>query len=285
MNNIKFTKMVAAGNDFIVFNDNLKLSTARMRSLARKICDRKYGVGADGLLLLSKSKIADIRMRIFNVDGSEAEMCGNGARCAALYAAGRKKRIKLETIAGIIESEINNNNVRIKLTNPKDIKLDLSLTLNKRVIKVNYIDTGVPHAVVLVEKTDLIDVKSIGESLRFNKKFAPRGTNVDFVQIINKNNIAVRTYERGVEDETLACGTGSAASAIIAGIKLYPIGYRFDYRPASSKKIKVHTKSGAILTVYFKILYGTIEDVWLAGQAEIVYSGRVGSFLGNKQKA
>ena len=212
MNNIKFTKMVAAGNDFIVFNDNLKLSTARMRSLARKICDRKYGVGADGLLLLSKSKIADIRMRIFNVDGSEAEMCGNGARCAALYAAGRKKRIKLETIAGIIESEINNNNVRIKLTNPKDIKLDLSLTLNKRVIKVNYIDTGVPHAVVLVEKTDLIDVKSIGESLRFNKKFAPRGTNVDFVQIINKNNIAVRTYERGVEDETLACGTGSARS-------------------------------------------------------------------------
>ena len=219
MNNIKFTKMVAAGNDFVVFRDSLKLSTARMRSLARKICDRKYGVGADGLLLLSKSKVADVGMRIFNADGSEAEMCGNGARCAALYAAGGKKKISLATIAGIIHSQINNNNIKIKLTDPEDIKLELSLALSKRIIKVNYIDTGVPHAVVLVEDVDLIDVKSIGKSLRFHKKFAPRGTNVDFVQIINKGNIAVRTYERGVEDETCACGTGSAASAIIAGIK------------------------------------------------------------------
>lgn len=257
--------MVAAGNDFILIADSLKLTTPRFRNFAGKICNRKYGVGADGLLLLSRSKVADVGMRIFNADGSEAEMCGNGARCAALYAAGRKKKISLETIAGIIHSRINNNNVRIKLTDPKDIKLDFSLTLNKRTIKVNYIDTGVPHAAVLVEDVDLIDVKSIGKSLRFHKKFAPRGTNVDFVQIIDNDNIAVRTYERGVEDETLACGTGAAASAILCAMR---------YMPYASGKINVYTRSGEILKIYFDKDGDSFKNVWLEGEAKIIYGGK-----------
>jgi diaminopimelate epimerase len=274
---IDFYKMVAAGNDFVVIGEKLQASNAQLAELARKICDRKYGIGADGMLLIEKTKKADARMRIFNADGSEAEMCGNGARCSALYAQPRVRKspfagkgektkvIKMETKAGIIESEVNNDNVRIKLTDPKDIKLNILIVVNNRALKVNFVNTGVPHAVIFVEGIDAIDVDSLGRIIRYHSKFAPKGTNVNFVEIANDDFIKVRTYERGVEAETLACGTGSSASAIISGCKLQASG---------SKIIKVKTKSGEILKVYFEKNNNKFQNVWLEGKARFVYKGR-----------
>jgi diaminopimelate epimerase len=261
---VEFTKMVAAGNDFVIIENSCHLSAVSGQLLARKICDRKYGIGADGLLFLEKSKITDVKMRIFNPDGSEAEMCGNGARCAALYSAREERKISIETKAGIIESRVDGNNIKIKLTEPKDIKLDISLKLNKRKFKANFVDLGVPHAVIFVEGLDGIQVSEIGRAIRNHKKFAPRGANVDFVEVLSDNSIKIRTYERGVEDETFACGTGSVASALL---------YALRSTLCANHKINVHTKSGEILRVYFRKTKTGFRDIWLEGKAKIVYKG------------
>lgn len=274
---IDFYKMVAAGNDFVVIGEKLQANNAELADLARKICDRKYGVGADGMLLIEKSKKADFGMRIFNADGSEAEMCGNGARCSALYAEPKIKKspyakrgekakiIKLETKAGIIESEVNNDSVRIKLTTPKDIKLNIPIMVSNRLLKVNFVNTGVPHTVIFVEGIDKIDVDNLGRIIRYHPKFSPKGTNVNFVEVAGDNFIKVRTYERGVEAETLACGTGSSASAIITGCRL---------KSAGSRIISVETKSGEILKIYFEKNNNKFQNVWLEGKAKFVYKGR-----------
>jgi len=261
MQRINFTKMVASGNDFVV----LGFSGSRvlgLKRLAQRLCDRKYGVGADGLLILEKSKIADIKMRIFNADGSEAEMCGNGARCVSLWL--KSKFIKIETRAGIIEARVSGDNAKIKLTDPKDIKLNLPIKVNNRTVRVNFINTGVPHAVIFVEGLDKIDVANLGNQIRYHKRFAPCGTNVDFVEVLNNNAIKVRTYERGVEDETLACGTGAVASALVMSYKLQVMSYN---------KISVQTKGGEILKVYFEKIKNKFENVWLEGKAMIAYKG------------
>ena len=269
MNKINFTKMVASGNDFVVIENVSQTSEKRYKSLAKNICDRKYGVGADGLLLLGKSKIAHVNMRIFNSDGSEAEMCGNGARCVAFYKSHNSRlatrclnRITIETRAGIIESRIKGCDVKIKLTDPGDAKFDIPIKINGRTIKVNFINTGVPHVVVFVEGLDKIDVFNLGRFLRNHKEFAPRGTNVNFIEFLGRDSLQIRTYERGVEDETLACGTGSVASALIFALKT-----------EANKEIKVHTKSSEVLKVYFKKDRNKFSDVWLQGRASIVFKG------------
>ena len=262
MKKMNFIKMVASGNDFVIIEKIHQSPVFSLQLLARKICDRKYGIGADGFLVLEKSKIADISMRIFNPDGSEAQMCGNGARCIALWV--KLKNLKIKTRAGIIDSEVNGDNAKIKLTNPKDIKLDIPIKINNRALKVNYINTGVPHAVIFVERLDKIDVSGIGGQIRYHKRFAPYGTNVDFVEVLDNKSIKIRTYERGVEDETLACGTGVVASALITSHKL---------KTTSQKKMYVHTKSGEILKVYFDKLDNKLKDVWLEGRARMVYEG------------
>jgi diaminopimelate epimerase len=257
MKRMFFTKMVASGNDFVVID---KQPSASLSALARGCCDRKFGIGADGLLLVTKAKNADLRMRIFNADGSEAEMCGNGARCAALFSGRRKA--KMLTLAGIINMRVCGNQVRIQLTDPKSIELDIPLTLNGRLIKANFINTGVPHVVIFVEGLDKIDVSGIGRAIRHHARFSPAGTNVNFVEIENSNLIRVRTYERGVEAETLACGTGSSASALIFALK-----------NDSGSLVKVKTQSGEILKVYFNSQEDKFNDVWLEGSAKIVYKG------------
>jgi diaminopimelate epimerase len=199
-------------------------------------------------------------MRIFNPDGSEPQMCGNGARCAALYLG--KNKASIETKAGIIKTQVKGENVKIKLTEPKNIKLDIPIRVNNRNLKVNFIDTGVPHTVIFVEGLDKIDVFNLGRDIRYHKQFAPRGANVNFIEVAGKNAIAIRTYERGVEDETLACGTGSVAAALIFALKAN-----------SGNKICVRTKSGEILTVYFKRVANKFSDVWLEGKARIVFKG------------
>jgi len=267
MRKLDFVKMVGAGNDFVVIDSRISYIVYRISlpELARTLCQRKTGVGADGLLILEKSKKADFRMRIFNADGSEAEMCGNGLRCAALYAKKTKGKIKVETKAGIYEANITGkSNVRIRMEDPKDLKTNVAITVNGRSIKVNYVDTGVPHAVIFVEGLEKIDVDSIGRDIRRHKKFQPRGTNVDFVEIIDDKNIKMRTYERGVEGETLACGTGAVASAIITRYEIRDTRY----------EINVHTKGG-ILKVCFNKKGNKIKDVYLEGCAKEVYHGEV----------
>ena len=262
MERISFTKAVASGNDFVVIENRRMAPGAGFKALAQKICNRKYGIGADGLLVLEKSKIADIRMRVFNTDGSEAEMCGNGARCTALCLG--KKAARIETKAGIINAEVDDFKVKIKLTDPTDIKLDISIKVNNRGLTVNFINTGVPHTVVFVEGLERIDVLNLGRQIRNNKRFAPAGTNVDFTEVLGNDLIAVRTYERGVEDETLACGTGVVAAALITDYRL---------RVTDLNKIKVKTQSSEVLKVYFERVGSSFENIWLEGKANIVYKG------------
>jgi len=265
---IEFIKMVAAGNDFVVIKNSCQLSAVSCQLLAKNICNRKYGVGADGLLVLEKSKAADVKMRIFNPDGSEAEMCGNGARCVALWAKSKvtshKSQVKIETKAGIIESKVEANNVKIKLTDPGNMKLDIPIMINNRNIKVNFINTGVPHTVIFVQGLDDFDVAGLGRQIRYHQRFAPAGTNVNFVEVLGASRIKLRTYERGVEAETQACGTGSTAAALITSRKL----------PSSNlRKISVLTESGEILKVYFQKTKKIFKEVWLEGKVKIVYEG------------
>lgn len=285
MRKIFFTKMVASGNDFVVIEGGhkpqvscLPAGRASYRLLAQKICDRKFGVGADGLLVLEKSKIADVRMRIFNADGSEAEMCGNGARCTALYYAYSMHRkpkthdprrttpehISIETKAGFIHARVNSNVIKVQLTNPQHIKLDIPIKFDGRVIKVNFINTGVPHAVIFVEGIDKIKINEVARFIRNHKIFHPAGTNVDFVEVLGKNHIKLRTYERGVEDETLACGTGTVASSLIFALK-----------SGAENKISALTKSGELLKVYFSEVNHKFANVWLEGKANVVFNGQL----------
>ncbi|HAH21951.1 MAG: diaminopimelate epimerase [Omnitrophica WOR_2 bacterium GWF2_43_52] len=291
MRKIAFAKVVASGNDFIVIESNTISSVVpalparlaaepragrhRPSSIVKALCDRKFGVGADGLLLLEKSKIADIRMRILNADGSEAEMCGNGARCIALYyirgqGTGCRGQLKIETKAGIIEGKVSGNSIKIKLTDPKDYQPGVPIKIQERELRIHSINTGVPHAVIFVEGIEEIDVSSIGREIRYYERFAPAGTNVDFVEVISNDTIKVRTYERGVEDETLACGTGAVASAIV-------YGYQLSAFSSQQEKIKINvvTQGGETLKVYFKKEDNDVKDVWLEGKAKIVYKGEI----------
>jgi diaminopimelate epimerase len=207
-------------------------------------------------------------MRIFNADGSEAQMCGNGARCAALWKTASRRphtaELKIETRAGIIASEVKGNNVKIRLTDPKGLKLNIPLNINGRILKVNFINTGVPHVVVFVSGLGNIDVKGIGRQVRFHKIFAPKGANVNFVEVLKNNSIRVRTYERGVEEETLACGTGSVAAALISALSC---------QHAVVSCVSVKTQGGEILKVYFDKCKGAFKNTWLEGRARIVYKG------------
>lgn len=267
MKNIKFTKSVAAGNDFAIIDNRRGALKNDLVQLAKKLCSRIYGIGADGLLLVEKSKNADFKMRIFNSDGSEAEMCGNGSRCAALYAHDRKiapASMRIETAAGVLNADVQGRNVKVKFTDPKDIQWNLCLMIHECPYKVNLANTGVPHVVHFVDDLDAVEVKKLGSKMRYHEDFSPRGANVDFVEITNKNKnkIAVRTYERGVEDETLACGTGAVASAIISA-----------EAEKLASPVTVETRSGEVLKVYFESQEGNFKNVYLEGPARLVYEG------------
>jgi diaminopimelate epimerase len=269
MKKINFTKMTGAGNDFIIIEPVKGLN---LKTLTVKACDRTNGIGADGVLVLDKSKKADYKMRIINADGSEAEMCGNGARCMTAYIARAQnienKLFAIETQAGIILGEAHGEEAHVRLSDPVDYKDNIILTINKRKISVSYIDTGVPHTIIFVDHLDTINVQAIGELIRHHKQFKPRGTNVDFVEQVNSNLVNLRTYERGVEDETKACGTGAVASAIITYLKSNP-----EITNKEKAKMKVCTTSKEILEIIFDIHEGKLSNVWLKGSANFVAKG------------
>lgn len=268
---IHFTKMVGAGNDFIIIEANKSLD---YKKLALKACHRTNGIGADGILVLDKSKTADYRMRIINADGSEAEMCGNGARCMAAYIVKNKKPSKklfsIETLAGTILGEAKGEIARVRLSEPNDYRPNVPIDLNGKTIHVHYIDTGVPHTIVYVNGLSTIDVNTIGKAIRYHKIFSPRGTNTNFVEQMSENLVAVRTYERGVESETRACGTGSVAAAIVSYLEANPGTLQRDQKKAL---MNVLTQSGETLEVTFDISAQKITNVWLKGSAKFIACG------------
>ncbi|MCM8756704.1 MAG: diaminopimelate epimerase [Candidatus Omnitrophica bacterium] len=279
MPKIKFYKFQASGNDFVLIDGRKLTHQLKWRVLAKQLCRRRFGIGGDGLLLIGKSKLADFKMSIFNPDGSEAEMCGNGARCVSLWASFQERNNlpKFETKAGVIEAQVkskfNLNNsknfaqVKIKMTEPVGLRLKFNLSIRGKGIRANYINTGVPHTIIFVEGLEKIDVENLGRVIRYHKEFSPKGTNVDFVEILKDDLIKIRTYERGVEKETLACGSGAVASAIVSTYQQELIKSKFT--------IKVITQGGEILKVYFIKNSDKIEDVWLEGKAYFVYKGEV----------
>ena len=265
---IPFYKMSGSGNDFILIdNRNGVLGGIQINQFARNICRRNVSVGADGLILIEPSGKAAFRWQFFNADGSEAEMCGNGGRCVARLAhllGIAPKKLSFETRAGIIRAEVEGKNVTIELTPPSQIRTDITLPLDAERIVMHSINTGVPHAVIFHEALEGVDVRVIGRKVRFHPFFQPSGTNVNWVKVIGSNGIEVRTYERGVEDETLACGTGAVASALIASLKAQV-----------TSPVKVKTRGGEILTVCFKKEGDGFEDVAFEGEVKIVYQGEL----------
>lgn len=270
MKSIKFTKMAGAGNDFVIIEAQAK--SVNLKKLSIQACDRSNGIGADGLIILDKSKKADFKMRIINADGTEAEMCGNGARCVAAYIVAnkktKKKNFSIETIAGILNAEAKGEVATVTLSEPKDLREDIPLTISGQEVTVSYVDTGVPHAVIFVHSVDHIDVHHIGRDIRNHKEFAPRGANVNFVEQLKSNRVDVRTFERGVEGETKACGTGSVASGLITFLKANP---KISTKKNASMQVK--TKSGEVLKVTFDLNKRAISNVRLNGSAKFIAKG------------
>jgi diaminopimelate epimerase len=264
---LRFAKMNGAGNDFVLL-DNRSGDLVLTREQIAHLCDRHRGVGADGVLLLEQpTNGADFRMRYYNADGGEAEMCGNGARCFARFAnrtAGPSERISFETPAGLIGAELKGDLVRLEMSQPYDLRLGLKVALGERTLVAHYVDSGVPHVVVPVENIDQIDVRSLGSALRHHPMFAPRGANANFSEQRGPRGIAIRTYERGVEDETLACGTGVVASALI-----------FAATEKSDGPIDVLVRGGDTLQVEFARIGDQFSRVQLTGPADFVFDGTI----------
>jgi len=264
---LRFTKMDGAGNDFILI-DNRAGDINLNRSQIARLCDRHRGIGADGVLLLENpSDHADFRMRYFNADGGEAEMCGNGARCFARFAqktAGAEETISFETPAGVISAELAGDLVTLRMTEPTDLRLGVPLGVGSQKRMVHFINSGVPHVVVPVAKVGGVDVRREGSVIRHHEMFSPKGANVNFVEKRGPDKIAVRTYERGVEDETLACGTGVVASALI-----------FAATENVKEPITVIARGGDELRVAFERIDKQFRNVTLTGPAEFVFEGTI----------
>ncbi|NDY42755.1 diaminopimelate epimerase [Dissulfurirhabdus thermomarina] len=268
MKDLAFRKMHGSGNDFIlVDNREGRVTAAAAPDLARRLCRRKYGVGADGLILVERSETADFRWRFLNADGSEAEMCGNGGRCAARFAVLEgiaAEDLVFETLAGRVRAEVRGRRVKLQLPDPTDLREDLELVVHGERFTLQCLNTSVPHAVLFLDDVETAPVYEWGRSIRHHEAFAPAGTNVDFVQVTGPRELHVRTYERGVEDETLACGTGAVASALLAALagRVEP-------------PVTVRTWGGENLAVHFEREGKAFRNVFLEGDAVSVYAGRL----------
>jgi diaminopimelate epimerase len=265
---LEFTKMSGAGNDFILL-DNRAGQISLTREQVAKLCHRQFGIGADGLMLLVPARNgADWAWKFYNSDGSDAEMCGNGARCFARYiqrtAGWTKPSLSFETVAGVIGAEFNGERVTVSLTSPHSLRLRERVKTSQGELEVSSLNTGVPHAVVFVPDADKAMVQQLGAELRWHEHFKPRGTNVNFAQVKGPNFIRVRTYERGVEGETLACGTGVSASAMIASAV-----------QGFTSPVRVQVQGGDELEVSFTNRDGQFGDVRLNGPATFVFDGRI----------
>jgi diaminopimelate epimerase len=264
---LRFTKMNGAANDFVLI-DNRAGDVHLNRTQIAHLCDRHRGIGADGILLLEKAaNRADFRMRYFNADGGEAEMCGNGARCFARFAnkvAGAEGTTSFETPAGVISARLIGDLVTLQMTEPADLRLNIPIRVAGENKTIHFINSGVPHVVIPVPQVDAVDVLREGAAIRQHEMFSPKGANVNFIEKRGANKIAVRTYERGVEDETLACGTGVVASALI-----------FAATEVANGPIEVLVRGGSELQVGFEKIDNQFRNVTLTGPAEFAFEGTI----------
>ena len=252
---IRFEKMHGAGNDFVLVDDREGTFPADRGTLAA-IGARGTGVGCEGIILVQKSDRLDFRMKFFNPDGSEAEMCGNGARCVAAFArrigAAKSDRMRFETLAGDVGAEVLAPDlVKVEMPRPKDLR-------------DNFVNSGVPHRIVPVDDLANVDVAGEGRRIRYSAEFAPAGTNVDFVTYRAPNRAEIRTYERGVEAETFACGTGSVAAAVV-GVAQHGLIFPVD----------VHTACGCTLTIGGEFDGVNFAKVTLTGPVKRVFVGSI----------
>jgi diaminopimelate epimerase len=265
---ISFFKMHGGGNDFVLIDHRQPvIPEADQPRFARRVCARQVGVGADGLILIEPGDKADFKWRFYNADGSEAEMCGNGGRCAARLAVMlgiAPPKLSFETLAGIMHAEVEGRKVRLELTGIEDFRLYQEIPINGKTLTGHFLKVGVPHVVVPVPELDQVPVAFWGKIIRFHQMFQPAGANVNFINFQGSQALEVRTYERGVEDETLACGTGAVASALIAA----RLGY-------AVSPVAVNTRGGEVLTVHFKLQSETFKEVLLEGEALVVCQGEI----------
>lgn len=282
MEKIFFTKMSGAGNDFIFIDKNLNTDVTLSPDTIKKLCDRRNGIGADGVIEIADNRDYDFAMNYYNADGSTGSLCANGARCSIWFAnnSNRLKNGKAKFISAEKEytgEVVSDELIKFNLNSPSKIKFNFQIKAFGQMIKANYADTGSPHVVInisdiqknpAVPKVNFdnileVPVYQIGKEVRYHKDFAPNGTNVNFVKVID-NEILIRTYERGVEDETLACGTGSVAAAIICYIveKLVP-------------PITLKTYGGDKLSVNFEVENQRVKNPSITGPAKIIFEGSI----------
>lgn len=272
---IRFTKMHGAGNDFIIIDEFQKILIPEKRKseFSAKISDRHFGIGSDGVIFIQKSKTEDAKMLFYNPDGSRAEVCGNGIRCFAKYLYDRKivskkndkKKIRVETSLGGVISEILNGKIRADMGIPTTKFINKTVKINGNSYGITSINMGNPHAVIFLNNIEKIDVRTIGSSIRNFCEFSKNGTNVHFVQKIGNNRFKIRSYERGVENETLACGSGICASGVAAFVNKLADG---------RKKIKFHAKGGDLI-IELETENERIKKVYMTGPAEEVFTGEI----------
>ncbi len=266
MDQIHFDKMSGSGNDFIIIDNRGKIvPETDIQGFVARICRRKMAVGADGVILVEDTDTADFKWRFFNSDGSVAEMCGNGARCVSRFAfdhgiAGAT--MTFETLAGVVRAQISDRRVTVSMPDPTALHLDENIDTDRGTMIVHSVNTGVPHVVIETPALENVDVVALGREIRHHPRFLPSGTNVNFMSPILDNGVAIRTYERGVEDETLACGTGAVAAAIICAAK-----------DRTVSPVELITRSGERLVVSFHREGSCFTQIYLEGDARIIYKG------------
>jgi diaminopimelate epimerase len=264
---LRFTKMNGAGNDFVLIDNRggaYKFSPQQIAFL----CDRHRGIGADGVLLAERpTGKADFRMRYFNSDGGEADMCGNGARCFARFLdkiAGPFPQIRFETLAGVIQAGFEGELVTLAMSKPQHLALSRALEIGGLKLLAHSINTGVPHVVTFVDDLESTPVQEWGAQIRYHQAFQPHGTNANFVKELEPGKIAIRTYERGVEDETLACGTGVTASGLI-----------YAALNGAASPVHILVRGGDWLEVGFQKAEKSFEHVTLKGPADFAFEGTI----------
>jgi len=270
---ISFVKMTGAGNDFVLIDELGGRSTTDWARLAPALCDRRYGIGADGLLILTPSLTADFTMEYYNADGSSGGMCGNGGRCSAYYYLLKNGRSQttFEALGESYKARFTGSNIALRMQEPTGFR-SMELNIPAGQLQVYFINTGAPHAVLFTEELPEQvrrsigsgSILEIGRSIRHHDEFKPGGTNVDFVEIVSGRVISMRSYERGVEDETLACGTGAVACSLVASLVRGMV-----------PPIDVKTRGNETLRVNFKAGGRIMKEVELEGPAKIVYRGEL----------
>lgn len=271
---LHFTKMHALGNDFIVIDGRKQEFRVRFRDLSKKLCHRRFGIGADQMLLLKKSRMADFKMRIFNPDGSEAEMCGNGIRCLAKYIWDKQlktQKLSIETLAGIIHLEKRGELIRVDMGEPilepekipvrigkkSELIINYPLQIDDKEFKITCVSMGNPHTIILLRDVGSFPVSHYGPMIE-RYEFFPKKTNVEFIEILNRRNIKMRLWERGA-GETMACGTGACAVAV-AGVLM----------GLSDRLVTVHLLGGKLL-----IEWAEDNHIYMTGPAVTVFEGTI----------